>query len=128
MIQNIVRILIGVLLLLLLTVQFTLGMLFTSDIPIHVKNEEYDIFLVSSVIVVIVSIMYIIFNRIKKNFLVASSVISFFFSVLWFFSLNSIIQLESYPSIALYMNLIGTVISFTLFIISILYYYLNLRK
>lgn len=127
MIQNFVRIFIGVLLLLLLTVQFSLGMFFTSDIPIHVKNEEYDIFLISSVIVVIVSIMYIIFNRITKKFL-AASIIFFFFSVLWFFSLNSIMQLESYPSIALYMNLIGTVISFSLFIISILYYYLSLRK
>lgn len=118
MLQKLVRIFFGVCLIFISVLQFYLAMIFTSDIPVKMDNNEFILVITLSGIILIIYILYMIFNRIRESFLILS-IVFLISSVLWGLLLAAIIRLEGYGMNVLYMGLVGFFISFTLLITSI---------
>lgn len=116
-------ILAGVFLTLSLFIQWLLALLFTSDIPVHVERREFYLFIIFSIIVAVLYMIYLAIIRTSKS--VAPSLIPLLFSGVWAFSFLALLQLEGVPSYALYMDLIGLLTSIAGLMISILMYVKN---
>lgn len=126
MLQKFIRVLIPLCLLSISIIQFFMGIVFTSDIPVEMKSKEFYLFLTLSGSLVVTYILYIILNRAQRPSL-KISLIFLLSSILWVILLSSIIRLESYTANVFYMGLVGLVISISLLISSVLKY-LNYNK